>query len=252
MSIDWMISSKGEGMDTSKHVKQAFTELAPSYSSTMDKELNQFWGISYPDFVEHLVMKAQVKPGEKVLDIATGTAVIPIRLISAGRRQEHVVGLDITPAMLLNGRKAITSSYFRNFIDLVCASAMDMPFASHLFDVIICGLGTHHMNVPRMLAEARRLLTSTGRLVISDVGATPYWRSPAGKLLIRLLMLEYGYVNQSSRSQAELEAFQNVRTAQEWSALLKHFGYVKVRVDEIKPRYPWYPSGLTLQAEIAS
>jgi hypothetical protein len=167
MSIDWMISSKGEGMDTSKHVKQAFTELAPSYSSTMDKELNQFWGISYPDFVEHLVMKAQVKP-------------------------------------------------------------------------------------PRMLAEARRLLTSTGRLVISDVGATPYWRSPAGKLLIRLLMLEYGYVNQSSRSQAELEAFQNVRTAQEWSALLKHFGYVKVRVDEIKPRYPWYPSGLTLQAEIAS
>ena len=238
-------------MDAINHVLEAFTELAPSYSSTMDKELSQFWGISYPDFVEHLVKKAAVKPGEKVLDIATGTAVIPIRLVSTSQRQERVVGLDITPAMLLHGRQVISKHSPPSTIDLVCASAMDMPFASGLFDVILCGLGTHHMNVPRMLSEAKRLLTSKGRLVISDVGATPFWRSLAGKLLIRVLMFEYGFVNQSARSQAELEAFKNVRTAKEWSVLLSQFGYVKVRVDEIKPRYPWFPSGLTLQAEIA-
>jgi len=237
-------------MEEINHVKKAFTELAPSYSSTMDKELNQFWGISYPKFVERLVNLAAVKPGEKVLDIATGTAVIPIKLISTNHPQERVVGLDITPAMLQNGREVIAGHGGKNTIDLVCASAMEMPFGCGIFDVIICGLGTHHMNVPNMLLEAKRLLTKNGRLIISDVGATPFWRSLTGKLLIRLLMLEYGFINQSARSHAELEAFQNVRTAKEWSALLKEFGYEKVHIDEIKPRLPWFPSGLTLQAEI--
>jgi len=237
-------------MDATDHIKEAFTELAPSYSNTMDKELNQFWGISYPEFVERLVKVASVKPGEKVLDIATGTAVIPIKLISTNPPQSRVVGLDITPAMLEHGRKVIERRGTLNSIDLVCASAMEMPFANGIFDVIICGLGTHHMNVPKMLHETKRLLTKGGRLVISDVGATPFWRSVAGKLLIRLLMLEYGFINKSARTEAELEAFQNVRTVKEWSTLLKDFGYVKVKIDEIKPRLPWFPSGLTLQAEI--
>ncbi len=237
-------------MESIDHVKEAFTELAPSYSSTMDKELIQFWGISYPDFVERLVKVAAVTPNEKVLDIATGTAMIPLRLITTSQQREHVVGLDITPAMLLHGRKVITSRGKKNTIDLVCASAMEMPFPSGIFDVVICGLGTHHMNVPKMLFEAKRLLVKKGRLIISDVGATPFWRSRVGKLLIRLLMIEYGFANQSARAQAELEAFQNVRTAREWSELLTGFGYVKIRIDEIKPRFPWFPSGLTLQAEI--
>ncbi len=239
-------------MEAIDHIKEAFTELAPSYSTTMDKELIQFWGISYPDFVDRLVKVAAVTPSEKVLDIATGTAVIPLRLISTSGQREQVVGLDITPAMLLHGRKVIASHEKKNKLDLVCASAMEMPFPNGIFDVVICGLGTHHMNVPKMLLEAKRLLAKNGRLIISDVGATPFWRSPAGKMLIRLLMIEYGFANQSARARAELEAFTNVRTAKEWSELLAGFGYVKVRIDEIKPRFPWFPSGLTLQAEISA
>ena len=239
-------------MDEIKHVKEAFTELAPSYINTMDKELNQFWGISYPKFIERLVETANIKTGERVLDIATGTAIIPIKLISSGREQQQIVGLDITPAMLIQGRKAITSKSKKQAIDLVCASAMSMPFADGIFNVIICGLGTHHMNVPRMLMESRRLLAGNGRLIISDVGASPFWRCALGKLLLRLLMLQYGFVNHSARSQAEIDAFQNVRTAQEWLALLHVFGFANVQVEEIKPRLPWFPSGLTLQAVIAS
>jgi len=237
-------------MEEINHVKEAFTELAPSYSITMNKELIQFWGISYPKFVERLINIAAVKPGEKVLDIATGTAVIPITLISTHPPQEHVVGLDITPAMLQQGSHVIANKGITNTIDLVCASAMEMPFANGTFDVIICGLGTHHMNVPRMLSESKRLLVKEGRLVFSDVGATQFWRSLMGKIVIKLLMWGYGYSNHTARSQAELEAFQNVRTAREWSALLHEYGYGKVRIDEIRPRLPWFPSGLTLQAEL--
>jgi ubiquinone/menaquinone biosynthesis C-methylase UbiE len=244
------MKSMSTNLEAIKHVKAAFTELASSYTSTMDTELNQFWGVSYHEFVERLVKLAAVMPGEKVLDIATGTAMIPIKLSSSTEQREHVVGLDITPAMLQHGREVIARHPQASKIDLVCASAMEMPFADSIFDVIICGLGTHHMNVPKMLFEAKRLLANRGRLIISDVGATPFWRSAAGKLLIKLLMIEYGFVNQSARAQAELDAFQNVRTATEWLDLLSDFGYVKVRIEEIKPRFPWFPSGLTLQAEV--
>ncbi len=234
------------------HVKQAFTELASTYTTTMDAELNQFWGVTYLEFIDRLVSMAAIMPGEKVLDIATGTAMIPIKLTSFHQRRNRIVGLDITPAMLQQGRKVIEHDHRTDRIDLVCASAMEMPFANGIFDVIICGLGTHHMNVPCMLFEAKRLLVKSGRLIISDVGATPFWRSVAGKLLIRVLMIEYGFIHQSARAQAEIEAFQNVRTAKEWSKLLGDFGYVKIHIEEIKPRLPWFPSGLTLQAEVTA
>lgn len=239
-------------MEEINYIKEAFTELAPSYSTTMDKELSQYWGISYLNFVARIVRTANVKRGERVLDIATGTAVIPIKISSTNKTQDRIVGLDITPAMLKQGSKVLAMDGGGKNIDLVCASAMEMPFADGIFNVIICGLGTHHMNVPKMITEAKRLLTKNGRLIISDVGATPFWRSVVGKLMLNILMLQYGLVNRSARSQAELEAFENVRTAKEWSDLLKDTGFVKVHIDEIKPRFPWYPSGLTLQAEVSA
>ena len=239
-------------MNEKDHVTEAFTELAPNYYQTMNQELVQFWGISYQKFVENMVRVADVRQGEKVLDIATGTAVIPIKLNAVNQYQERIVGLDITPAMLQQGHREMRAYGVGQKIDLVCASAMEMPFANQAFEVIICGLGTHHMNVPKMLAEAKRLLARNGRLVISDVGATPFWRSFAGKLLLRLLMWQYGFVNRSARSQAEIEAFNNVRTASEWHSLLTDYGFTEVRIDEVKPRLPWFPSGLTLQAEITA
>ena len=161
-----------------------------------------------------------------------------------------MVGLDITPAMLKEGHKEIYKKGEKKRIDLVCASAMSMPFADGVFEVVICGLGTHHMDVPSMLREAKRVLTHKGRLIICDVGATSFWRSFTGRSILWLLMLQYGLINRSARSQAEIEAFKNVRTAQEWFNLLKDCGFVRVRIDEVKPRFPWYPSGLTLRADL--
>ncbi len=231
-------------------ITEAFTEMAPSYLSTMDRELSEYWGVGYSAFVDKLLAAAQVKPGERVLDIATGTAVIPQKLQAGAPWGQPVTGLDITPAMLRSGREDIRQRMPGGLIELVCASSMAMPFTSQVFDVAICALGTHHMDVPLMLAEVRRVLVDGGRLIISDVGATPFWRSVFGKLLLWLLLAQYGLANRSARSQAEVEAFKNVRTASEWKQLLASIGFKNIKIDEIKPRYPWYPSGLTLAAEI--
>ena len=78
----------------------AFTELASSYERTVDGELRTFLGLGYAEFLDLFLSRIAIQPGDRVLDVATGTAQIP--LVIAGRVGEggKVVGLDITPKML--------------------------------------------------------------------------------------------------------------------------------------------------------
>ena len=238
-------------MAENRIITEAFTELAPEYHRTMDQELRQFWGIGYHDFVGLMVEAASIKPTERVLDIATGTAVIPREIQKRLPLLQPIVGLDITPAMLHQARQELNSKAKPLAIHLVCASAMTMPFKAGAFDVLVCGLGTHHMDVPRLLLEAKRVLAATGRLVITDVGASPFWRSFFGKLVLKFLLLRYGLLQGSARAKAELEAFHNVRTAQEWHKLLADSGFQRIEIDQVPPSRPWYPCGLTLKAELS-
>lgn len=231
-------------------VTEAFTELAPRYSDTMDLELHQYWGISYQAFIALTLKLAEVKPGDLVLDIATGTASIPIAVKKNAKQDNILVGLDITPEMLKQGKKEILERGAAEGTALVCGSAMEMPFQDGVFQAAICGLGTHHMNVPQMLSEAKRVLADGGRLIIADVCATPFWRSTLGKIVLRVLLLQYGLSHRSARSQAELEAFKNVRSVLEWEKLLRESGFRRVHIQELKPRRPWYPGGFALSSEL--
>ena len=138
-------------------VVRAFTELAPSYKETVDQELRRFWGTGYEEFVDRLIEGAAIQEGEVVLDVATGTAVIPLKLADKVAPRGRVTGLDITPDMLEQGQKSVAAAGAPSRIDLVCASAMSMPFVEGVFDVAICALGMHHMDARQMLSEVRRV-----------------------------------------------------------------------------------------------
>ena len=238
----------GITMSGTEVVVEAFTELAPRYQATMDRELRQFWGLTYNEFIRRLIGAAAVKPDEIVLDLATGTAMLPRELLSRADTGCRVIGLDITPAMLRQGHEAMRGTGLAARLGLVCASAMALPLAAGTFDVALCGLGTHHMDVPAMLSEARRVLKAGGRLVVSDVGASAFWRSIWGKALLRLLLLRYGLTQRSARARAEVEAFPNVRTASEWQRTLADHDFGGIEIAETLAHRPWYPCGLTIKA----
>ena len=103
----------------------AFTELAASYEATVDRELRTFWGLSYQVFVDQLVTRIPVRPGDLLLDLATGTAVIPRRLAAAVGAGGCVVGLDLTPAMLARARQQNRSGVVHTSTGLVCGSAIE-------------------------------------------------------------------------------------------------------------------------------
>ena len=228
-------------------VTEAFTELASSYHQTMDRELKEFWGVSYQEFIDRYLDQSALCQGDWVLDVATGTAFIPIRLAEKFGRFGRVIGLDLTPAMLSEGQEHISRHGLQHSIWLVCASAMEMPFFNRVFDVVLCALGTHHMDVPRMLEEAGRVLKPGGKLLITDVGATRFWRSFWGRAIMHILLLQYRLTNRGARAQAEAEAFANVRTANEWRDLLGNQGFQEIEMEEMPSRRPWYPGGLMIR-----
>jgi ubiquinone/menaquinone biosynthesis C-methylase UbiE len=104
------------------------------------------------------------------------------------------------------------------------------------------------MHVPQMLSEVRRVLRTNGRMVMIDVGASAFWRSFLGAVVLRVLLVRYGLTRRDARAQAEMEAFRNVRTADEWKALLSKSGFSRIEVVESRALRPWYPSALRMRA----
>ena len=153
-------------------VLQAFTELAPHYEETVDGEVREFCGLGYREFVRHLAASVPVTDGQLILDVASGTAISSVEIARRIGMGCQVVGLDITPAMMAYGTENIAAEGLGSRIHQVCGSGIQIPLSADNFDVVMCGLGTHHMDVPRLLAEIKRVLKDGGRLV------WPMWVPP--------------------------------------------------------------------------
>jgi len=235
-------------MSSSDVVIEAFTEMAPQYEEVVDQELRRFWGFSYREFVDWLIEAITVRDDDLVLDVATGTARIPLALAARTKVESRTVGLDITPAMLEYGRRDVDAKGLTPRIKLVCASAMAMPFAGGVFDKVICGLGMHHMDVPQMLSEMRRVLKAGGELVLADVAAFPYWRLPGIRIIIRIAMMLYFLLGRNvARAWAEADAVSHIYTAGEWRTILSESGFAQIKITRLSARR-WIPNPLVMRA----
>ena len=237
-----------EPSDNTRVVLDAFTELAPKYEATMNRELDLLWGVSYNEFIDRFIATVPLDDGARILDVATGTAMIPLEVTRRAPGISQVVGLDITPAMLAHGQENVRSADQSSRIRLVCGSGMVMPFGTGAFDVVTCGLGMHHMHAEQLIRQMRRVLSPGGWLLMADVGAAPMWRSFMGKLALGAMLLYFGVTYSRARLQAEMDAINNVRTAPEWHAFLTTAGFTNITITEMPGQRSFYPSGLLIRA----
>lgn len=110
-----------------------------------------------------LVRMAQVRPGLRVLDLATGTGDIAYLLHDAGAR---VVGLDITERMLQLARRKRPEGPGPVFL---AGDMGALPFADGSFDLVTTGYGLR--NVPVLetaIDEIARVLAPGGRVLSLD------------------------------------------------------------------------------------
>jgi SAM-dependent methyltransferase len=111
----------------------------------------------------HLVEFAEIKPGETVLDVGTGTGVVAI---TAARAGASVTGLDLTPALLDVARE--NARVARLAVTWFEGDAENLPFPDGQFDVVVSQFG--HMFAPRpdvAVAEMRRVLKPGGRVAFA-------------------------------------------------------------------------------------
>jgi ubiquinone/menaquinone biosynthesis C-methylase UbiE len=233
----------------------AFEELSQEYEATVDQELRSAWSIGYADFVRQLLTFADLHGEQRILDLATGTSLLPRSYAAQpGAAQSAgaatVVGLDLTYAVLKIGQEKIRAQNLGQQIQLTCANATDLPFADRSFDCVICALATHHIPHDFLIAQTERVLKPGGKIILADVVASPNWRIPGVKLLLRLAAYLYFLLKVSpARAWIEAQAVTYVHTQEEWTrALLKH-NFNEIRVHYPATRSTWAPSAMMIAAK---
>ncbi|HEX9331831.1 MAG TPA: class I SAM-dependent methyltransferase, partial [Anaerolineales bacterium] len=106
-------------MDNKDNIIETFTELAPRYEEVVNAELNRFWGWSYTGFVNQLIQATPIPEKGRMLDLATGTGVIPIKVTTEGLNKNRIHGLDITMSMLTRAKKKLVTNNIQDRVDLV-------------------------------------------------------------------------------------------------------------------------------------
>ncbi|MFC1997271.1 class I SAM-dependent methyltransferase [Chloroflexota bacterium] len=233
-----------------ENIIDTFTEMAPNYEETVNSELISFWGLGYEEFINTLLDLTPIRHELKILDIATGTCVIPIKLLEKKDCDHHIHGLDITYEMLNHAKRNLKNHNNQGAVKLTCASAMEMPYAKRSFDLAFCGLATHHMNVSLLLEEVYRVLRYGGQLSFADVGSTKLWNFPGVEWIIRLLAFVYYVFKEGpNRAWAEASAISNVRSAEQWNSLLNDLNFKNISIKKLESKYIWIPSPLVILAE---
>jgi demethylmenaquinone methyltransferase / 2-methoxy-6-polyprenyl-1,4-benzoquinol methylase len=154
-------------------VRSMFDRIAPVYdlmNTVMTAGVDGRWRRS-------TLAALALQPGQRVLDVATGTGKLALAAAEAVEPGGEVVGLDASPRMLTRARGARGSSRVR----WLEADAMAMPFADASFDALTIGFGLRNMpDFDAALREMGRLLRPGGRLAVLEI-AEP--RSGVGRLL---------------------------------------------------------------------
>ncbi|OJX47285.1 MAG: hypothetical protein BGO78_17620 [Chloroflexi bacterium 44-23] len=235
-------------MEEKEAIKDAFTELAPRYEKVVDNELHKFWGWSYYAFIDNLIYHTPTINGDRILDVATGTGLIPRKLI-ADKRNANITGIDITLAMLKNAQKITAKEKTDKKIGFTAGDAMLMPFRSNNFDLVMSGLATHHMNVPKLLSEILRVLKEGGRFSLADVGGASIWGSPIFSFFIKILAYIYFFITENKdRAWAEATAVANIYTKEGWQEVLTETGFTDIRITKLESKNIWVPDPLLIQA----
>jgi len=107
-------------------------------------------------------------PGPRVLDVATGTARVPLLLAAQPWFDGAIDGLDLTPAMLARARAKIGAAGLEARVALRQGDASNLPWPDETFDLVISLEALEFFPRPRRaLAEIARVLRPGGVLVVS-------------------------------------------------------------------------------------
>lgn len=167
----------------------------------------------------------QLRPGDRVLDLAAGTGVSTAELRRSGA---DAVACDFSLGMLRAGR----ANKNRTTLPFVAGDAMRLPFADGAFDAVTISFGLRNVQDPALaLRELARVTRPGGRLVICEFShpTLAVFRHVYLRYLMRALPWiatkvssnpdAYVYLAQSIRAWPDQQALADVVAANGWTSV---------------------------------
>ena len=113
-----------------------------------------------------LLTLAQLRPSDRLLDLACGTGDI---VFEAAPRVQRAVGLDVTLRMLQLAKRRMGPPEGGHDIVVVAGDMLALPFPDRSFTVMTVGYGLRNVpDLEQSLREIRRVLEPDGRVLSLD------------------------------------------------------------------------------------
>lgn len=152
--------------DKEAAVQQMFTSIAHYYdlnNTLLSLGLHHYWK-------RCTIKQADLKPGNRVIDIGAGTLDLAIRalpmVLQKGEAEKKAVALDLNEKMLQIGLAKARRRGLGRFIQTVVGSAESIPFPEMSFDTALTGFCLRNVDdVSKAAEEIHRVLKPGGRLV---------------------------------------------------------------------------------------
>ncbi len=146
--------------------EEMFDDIAESYDF-----LNRIISLGLDGIWRRLASETLELYGKgRLLDAAAGTAEQLRACCSGNSGFQTAVGIDVSCGMLRVALRKIQWVKKENSIELVKASAIDMPFSDNAFHAVIISFGIRNISDRlRFLKEAFRTLKNNGRLTVLEL-----------------------------------------------------------------------------------
>jgi demethylmenaquinone methyltransferase/2-methoxy-6-polyprenyl-1,4-benzoquinol methylase len=213
-----------QGKERADYVQKMFDRVAKRYN-LMNRVMTGWQDQRWRRFV---IRQAKLKPGDKLLDLATGTGDIAFEALKAVPNIQ-VIGGDFSLGMMYVGMEQPLGDR----VGWSGADALNLPFPPNTFDALTAGyLMRNVIDIPRAFAEQLRVLKPGGRVVILDTSPPP------NNLLKPFIVayLRYGIPTlgrlisgNSDAYQYLPESTQKFKTPDELAALMQQAGFVNVQ-----------------------
>lgn len=153
--------------------KEIIQALAQSdvFAEMLENRMKGFWNTDY--FEKIIIPQLNFKAGDKVLDVGAGNGALTL-LLARYFPDAHFTGIDITPALVEDGKKLAQKLDVQN-VEFMVGDALQLPFEDSSFDATVCQTVLMHVSNPaRAVLEMSRVLKQGGAFMAAEYHMLTY------------------------------------------------------------------------------